>query len=135
MKYGGAYSVTYALIFKSAINGNIDSQQAPVEVVFELLDFSPKQGSIYGGTKITLRGGPFTTDLDETVVKVGYKLTDGIDHYCYLISATELEVTCRSPLDLNREAKEYEVVLFSATFEEGNCEMANGCMLSFLSTD
>lgn len=120
---------------KSTANGNILTSDVQLEAVFELLDFQPKQGSIYGGTKITVQGGPFTTDLDETIIKVGYQWWDGIDHYCYLISATESEVTCRLPLDLNREAKDYELILFSATYEEGNCEMSNSCQFTFLDAD
>jgi hypothetical protein len=70
--------------------------------------------------------------LKETIVKVGYKHWEGIDHYCYLISATESEVTCRLPLDLNREAKAYELITFSATYEEANCEVDNNCQFTFV---
>jgi hypothetical protein len=70
--------------------------------------------------------------LKETFVKVGYKYWEGIDHYCYLISATNSEVTCRLPLDLNREAKAYELIAFSATYEEANCEVDNNCQFTFL---
>ena len=53
-----------------------------------------------------MTGGPFVAgDLKETIVKVGYKWWEEIDNYCYVISVTETEVTCRLPLDLNREAK------------------------------
>lgn len=68
-------------------------------------------------------------------MKVGYKWWEEIDHYCYLISATETEVTCRLPLDLNREAKAYEVIAFAATYEESNCEMADDCLFTFLAAD
>ena len=107
VKYGGAYSGTYDLLIKSTANGNLDTSAFQLKVVFELLDFQPQSGSIYGGTKLTLTGGPFTDDLKETFVKVGYKWWEEIDHYCYVISVSATEVTCRLPLDLNREAKEY----------------------------
>jgi len=42
-------------------------------VVFEITAISPMEGSIFGGSKITITGGPFTSDLDETFVNVGYK--------------------------------------------------------------
>ena len=82
-----------------------------------------------------MTGGPFTPDLKETFVKVGYKYWEEIDHNCYVISVTETEVTCRLPLDLNREAKEYEIVLFSATFEEANCLEENNCLFTFQAAD
>jgi hypothetical protein len=135
VKYGGAYSGTYDVIIKSTANGNLDTSAIQLKAVFELLDFQPRTGSIYGGTKLTLTGGPFTSDLKETIVKVGYKWWEEIDHYCYVISVTPTEVTCRLPLDLNREAKEYEVILFASTYEESNCEMSNNCLFTFQAAD
>ena len=73
--------------------------------------------------------------MEETIVKVGYKWWEGIDHYCYVTRVKETEVTCRLPLDLNREAKEYEVIAFASTYEESNCEMLNNCMFTFLAAD
>ena len=135
VKYGGAYSGIYDIIIKSEANGYLYTGDIQLNVVFEITNIEPLTGSIYGGTKLTVTGGPFTTDLKETFVKVGYKWWEEIDHYCYLISATETEVTCRLPLDLNREAKEYEVIAFAATYEESNCEMADNCLFTFLSAD
>ena len=136
VKYGGAYSGTYNLLIKSKANGNLNTSALQLKVVFELLDFEPKSGSIYGGTKLTLTGGPFVAgDLKETIVKVGYKWWEEIDNYCYVISVTETEVTCRLPLDLNREAKQYKTILFASTYTESNCEMDNECLFTFLPAD
>lgn len=71
IKYGGAYSGTYDLVIKSKTEGNLDTTATQLQVVFELLDVQPRTGSIYGGTKLTITGGPFTTEEMETVVKVG----------------------------------------------------------------
>ena len=84
---------------------------------------------------MTIQGGPFTPDLSETLVKVGYKWWEEIDHYCYVISVTESSVTCRIAHDLNREAKEYEVIAFASTYEESNCEMDNNCLFTFVSAE
>ena len=51
-----------------------------------------------------------------------------------MITATESEVTCRLPLDLNREAKEYELIAYSSTFEEANCEFGD-CLFTFIAAD
>ena len=84
---------------------------------------------------LTITGGPFIEDdLDQTIVKVGYKWWEYIDNYCYLLTASETEVTCRLPLDLNREAKEYEVIAFAATYEESNCEF-DDCQFTFIASD
>lgn len=49
-----------------------------------------------------------------------------------MISASETQATCRIAHDLNREAKEYEVIAFAASYEESNCEMDNSCAFTFL---
>lgn len=132
LKYGGAYSGTYDMVIKSAKNGNVDTASFQLKVVFEILDIQPQVGSIFGGTKLTIYGGPFTDDIEDTIVKVGYKWWEEIDHYCYMMSVTETSATCRIAHDLNREAKEYEVIAFSSTYEEANCEMESNCLFTFV---
>ena len=112
---------------KSTLNGNIDTVGISLKAVFEIKDFNPKSGSRFGGSKITVTGGPFTSDIEETIVKVGYKWWEPIDHYCYVLSVTDTTVTCRLPLDLNREVIKYEIIAFAATYEEANCEVVSGC--------
>ena len=85
VKYGGAYSGLYDVVVKSITNGNVDTEAFQLKAVFEIINFAPLTGSIYGGSKITIYGGPFTDDLKENIVKVGYKWWEGIDHYCYII--------------------------------------------------
>lgn len=132
VKYGGAYSGLYDVLIKSKVNGNVDTSAIQVTVIFEILDFTPLQGSIFGGTKLTITGGPFTENIKETLVKVGYKWWEDINFYCYMIEVTEDTATCRIAHDLNREAKEYEVIAFASTFEESNCYMDNDCLFTFL---
>ena len=102
-------------------------------VIYEMTDFQPQEGSVFGGTKLTVYGGPFGQDLKDTIIKVGYKWWEEIDHYCYVISVTETTATCRIAHDLNREAKDYEVIAFAGTYEEATtCQMANDCLFTFL---
>ena len=75
LKYGGAYSGTYRLSIKSEANGSIDTHPLELLVVFQITGFSPKTGSVYGGTKLTITGGPFIPgDLTQTPIKVGPEL-------------------------------------------------------------
>ena len=39
VKYGGAYSGTYDLIIKSKLNGNVDTEDVRLKVLFEVTDF------------------------------------------------------------------------------------------------
>ena len=126
------------LVVRSTLNGNLETTDVELSAAFELTEFSPKSGSIYGGTLLTLTGGPFTTDIEESIVKVGYKWWEGIDHYCYVESVSESEVTCRLPLDLNREAKGYEIILFASTYYESTCkievDVGYGCSFTFIAS-
>ena len=75
LKYGGAYSGTYSLSITSEANGRIDTHPLELRVVFEITGFSPQTGSLYGGTKLTITGGPFIPgDLSQTLIKVGPEL-------------------------------------------------------------
>ena len=134
VKYGGAYSGNYGLVIKSVRNGAIDTNATQLNVTFEVTSFTPTSGSIFGGTAITVYGGPFTTDLDETFVKVGFKWWEGIDNYCYVFEATEEYVKCRLPFDLNRNAEEYELIAYASTYEESDCEFEDNdtCMFTFI---
>ena len=134
VKYGGAYSGTYDLLIKSQLHGNVDTSATQLEVVFEINHIFPLYGSVYGGAKLTITGGPFTEDINETFVKVRFQWWDGIDHYCYVIAVWEDKVICRLPLDLNREPKAYEVIAFSSTYEEANCEFSQ-CLFQFVAAN
>ena len=75
LKYGGAYSGTYSLSITSVANGMIDTHPLELLVVFQITSFSPTTGSLYGGTKLTITGGPFIPgDLRQTLIKVGPEL-------------------------------------------------------------
>jgi hypothetical protein len=57
-----------------------------------------------------------------------------------VISVTDNEVTCRLPLDLNREEKSYEVIAFASTYEESNCAIKNkagefDCYFNFIAAE
>ena len=39
VKYGGAYSGTYDIVIKSKLNGNVDTDDVQLKVVFEVTDY------------------------------------------------------------------------------------------------
>ena len=53
-----------------------------------LTDFSPKTGSTFGGTKLTITGYHFGTQKTDNPVKVG-------DNYCLVETTGDTEITCR----------------------------------------
>ena len=86
VKYGGAYSGMYDIVVSNS-TGNIfcDIQ---LEVIFEVTDFTPKQGSQFGGTLVTITGRHFSDVATDNPVKIGYEYITGTDHYCYVVETS-----------------------------------------------
>jgi hypothetical protein len=118
VKYNGAYSGVYDLRVKSARNGNVLTSAVTFTSKIEIADFQPRQGSLYGGTLMTITGGHFSDKITDNPVKVGYEFSSGVNHYCYVISSSDNEIKCRIAEDYSREAGDQEVIVFASTFEE-----------------
>ena len=87
--FPGGASGTY--FFKIQGNSGLLSalpSVASIETIMEVTAFTPNQASTLGGTKITITGGHFGTKATDNPVKVG-------DHYCYVITTSDAEITCR----------------------------------------
>ena len=103
--------------------------------------FYPTQGSLYGGTLVTITGGHFSDLATDNPVKIGYDYLSGVDHYCYVVSTsqgdnvdaydTEGVITCRTAVDYAREPGPTELIVFASTFEEAVCEFGD-CTFTFL---
>lgn len=118
VKYGGAYSGEYNLIVHSDTHGNILTSGVTFTAKIEVLDFQPRQGSLYGGTLLTITGGHFSDLITDNPVKVGYEFSSGVNHYCYVESSSDSEIKCRIAEDYSREDGMQEVIVFASTFEE-----------------
>jgi hypothetical protein len=95
VKYNGAYSGVYDLTVHSAKNGNVLANEVTFTSKIEVVDFQPKQGSLYGGTLLTITGGHFSDKITDNPVKVGYEYSSGVNHYCKVISSNDSEIKCR----------------------------------------
>lgn len=58
---------------------------------------SPLTGSIYGGALVTITGENFSNDPLDNPVKIG-------NNYCYVITTSPTEITCRTDLLLDQAA-------------------------------
>lgn len=67
----------------------------PLEVILEITDFSPKSGSQFGGTMLTIQGGPFDNEITDNIIKIGYEYMSGTNHYCTVVDTQENEIKCR----------------------------------------
>jgi hypothetical protein len=75
----------------SAIHGRIDTDGLGITVISQVFDYQPKQGSIYGGTTVTITGENFSNDPLDNPVKIG-------DHYCYVETSSPTQITCKTDL-------------------------------------
>lgn len=117
VKYGGAYSGSYKVRVVSNINGVLESEVI-FEAKIEVADFNPKQGSKFGGTLVTISGGHFSDKITDNPVKIDYKWVGGVNHYCYVLSTSDSEITCRMATDYRRIAGEAPLIVFASTYEE-----------------
>jgi hypothetical protein len=70
-KYGGAYSGLYKVIVRSISLGRFDADDVELLVQTKITDFTPKSGSRYGGTLITIYGDNFSEDKLDNNVRIG----------------------------------------------------------------
>jgi hypothetical protein len=62
VKFGGSDSGLYNVLVKSRSYGNFDSTGVVLKTEGKVTDFNPKQGSVHGGTLITVDGYHFSDD-------------------------------------------------------------------------
>lgn len=77
VKFPGAESGSYYLQLSSVQHGRLDSDILQLDVSANVLDWSPKQGSKYGGTLVTITGYNFGTQKTDNPVMIG-------SDYCYV---------------------------------------------------
>jgi hypothetical protein len=128
VQFPGAASGTYSFQI-SGDNGSLFSDPSTVyiETIMELTDYSPKQGSILGGTKLTLTGKHFGTVATDNPVKVG-------NNYCYVETTADTEITCRiGDLATQTATTTALVLIFARTSEEMQCNTVDDdCSFSYI---
>lgn len=72
---------------------------------------SPLRGSKYGGALVTITGENFSDNALDNPVKIG-------DNYCYVITTSANEITCRTDLLTDQMVGENLVIVFLKTSEE-----------------
>jgi hypothetical protein len=130
VKYGGAYSGTYDVVVTNTAFGIFCDLQ--LEVILEVTDFSPKTGSQFGGTLLSIQGGPFDNEITDNIIKIGYEYMSGTNHYCTVVETQENEIKCRQAVDFGRQTGSTTLIVFASTYEEGVCNVVDGCQFEFV---
>lgn len=109
--------------------GLLDTASMILDVSSRVDSFSPKVGSIYGGTLLTINGKNFGKVKTDNPVRITFNGGVGaID--CFVITTDTNKITCRVDPALNPPKTDQEkgaVVVFLKTSEEANCDEVNVC--------
>ena len=87
VKFNGAPSDDY-VVFVQGPNGYVGGPRLTLKTTIELDSFSPAQGSVLGGTLLTINGAHYGNVPTDNPVKVG-------DNYCIVEETSEFEIKCR----------------------------------------
>jgi len=125
VRYGCAESGVYQVIVRSKTFGNFDTSGVTLTTVGKVTDFNPKQGSIHGGTLITIDGYHFSTVETDNPIRIGY--TD-----CLVEETTPTQIKCRTLPKEGIAPGQEQLVVFLRTFEEAVCVEAGNCMFTWV---
>ena len=125
--FGGAESKygPLKIWIRHAVTGLIESDGLTLDVNAYVDSYSPKVGSIYGGTLLTITGRNFGQEITDNPVQIS--TNGGVDSIdCYVQSTSATEIKCRVdskivPRDNNLAGA---VVVFLKTSEEATCDSA-----------
>ena len=111
IKFPGAVSGSYYLQVSSTQHGRIDSDLLQLAVHGTITSVSPLQGSKYGGALVTISGENFSNEVSDNPVKIG-------DNYCYVLTSSTTQITCRTDLLTSNTLGDQMVIVFLKTSEE-----------------
>jgi hypothetical protein len=111
IKFPGAVSGSYWIMLTSTQFGRIDTDLLQLSVHGTVTSVSPLTGSKYGGTLITITGENFSHDPLDNPVMIG-------EEYCYVITSSPTEITCRTDLLVENTVGEQLMLVFLKTSEE-----------------
>lgn len=111
VKFPGAESGSYYIVLSSTQHGRLDSDALQLDVHGTVHSVSPLIGSKYGGALVTITGENFSDEPLDNPVKIG-------DNYCYVITTSPTEITCRTDLLTDQNTGDNIVLVFLKTSEE-----------------
>lgn len=136
-KFGGGWSGVYTIEIKHKKFGKIDAEGKEFNVESKIISISPRTGSNYGGTILTLKGTNWGGEPEDNPVEIHYGYLDGVirNTKCFVISNKEDEIKCRiDDSKVHETGKEGKVIVFLKTYEEATCAIEGGCTFTFTNT-
>ena len=92
--FGGAWSGLYSISLRHRDYGLIDTNGILLTVGSNVTSYYPMQGSIYGGTLLTITGTNFGSEFTDNPVQIS--TLGGVGSVdCFLQSISETQIVCR----------------------------------------
>jgi hypothetical protein len=131
--FGGAWSGLYRISVRHRDFGLLNTRGLDLTVGSNVTDYSPKQGSIYGGTLLTITGTNFGSEFTDNPVQISTLGGVGsID--CFLQSISETQITCRLDKTNKEDGTTGKMLVFLKTSEEALCVPNNTCDWTYISS-
>jgi len=120
--FGGAKTGKFQISIRHKVYGLIDTTDMILDVSATIESYTPKTGSIYGGTLLTITGQNFGTEKTDNPVKIspggGLYTT-----HCFVLTTSANQITCRidtaiDPKTHDRDKEIQELIVFLKASEE-----------------
>ena len=92
--FGGAESGAYEITIRHKVEGLVGSSVLALNVGSTVTSVTPKIGSIYGGTVITITGTNFGTEKTDNPVQISYNGGVGSTD-CFVLTTSATQITCK----------------------------------------
>ena len=122
VKFNGAPSDSYSIKVEGP-DGFIGAEiPFTTQIIVETIE--PLQGSVLGGTLVTITGGQFGSVATDNPVKIG-------NHFCLVIETSDSQIKCRIQIEYTQEPETVDVIVFAKVSEEATCQKSDGCTYKF----
>jgi hypothetical protein len=131
--FGGGYSGKYQIEIRHLVFGLLNTDGIILDVGTYVSSVSPLQGSIYGGTVLTIKGSNFGTVYTDNPVQISFLGAIG-SRDCFVEKTGPTEIQCRlDSSEVQEDKKVGTVIVFLKTSEEATCP-AEVCKKTFVYT-
>lgn len=123
--FGGAYSGNFSISLRHKDYGLVGTDGIILDVSASVTDYSPKTGSIYGGTLLTITGTNFGNVYTDNPVQIAMG-TGNVD--CFVQTTEATQITCRLDTGLSYTGGDEAImIVFLKTSEEAICDPKEKC--------
>ena len=110
VKFNGALSDDYVVVVQGP-DGFLAGPRLTLTTIIAVDTITPMNGSVLGGTLVTISGSHYGNQATDNPVKIG-------DNYCIVEQTSEFEIKCRVQIRKPTVVSEAEVIVFAKTYEE-----------------